>query len=592
MIACAAVVLLGGTLVLTGVIGGPRAPAVMRWDADARTTVPADFGFLVFPREASGAKLIDSAGGATLVQHALLITNRNFSQQSWHLTLGQSKVTATPHDWTLAAPDDYVERIAALSALEHPGPPPLGSDGRRLHSRAIQAWAELYAHGSDRVSVLRWVGAPGSSTELRIRHVYNVYRAVPSGSARGLPRGSAGVTPAFDPTVKVQPLELQIRPANEGSEQERVGPRNTSASRPDPDAARLPAPLQQPAVSPAVTPAADSGDDQSSPVSGATILLGVAGALALGALAGALLTRAYLRRSARQRQHEDLRARQNERLAELGSMTGGLAHEIKNPLSTLGLNAQLIAEAVDELPDDQPVKARLRSRTGALRRESERLRGILQDFLDYAGNVRLDKRPLDIREVLIEMVDFLTPEAQRAGVRLRLDAPEQPLVVLADERLLKQALLNLLLNAVQAVGGPVPMHPQGTATQPAPSKGEVILRARPQPVSAQSARGQSARGQSARAQASRVQSARAQSKLGNLPSGTNPGVIIDVIDTGPGIAPDNIDKVFRPYFTTKAGGTGLGLPTTRRYIEEHGGTIALQSTPGLGTQFSITLPAE
>jgi signal transduction histidine kinase len=286
--------------------------------------------------------------------------------------------------------------------------------------------------------------------------------------------------------------------------------------------------------------------------------LGLAVGAALGLLIGLVVggRRASRReqREAQARIEADQRARQAQHLAELGSMTGGLAHEIKNPLSTLGLNAQLIAEAVDELPEDQPVKPRLRARSGALRRESERLRGILQDFLDYAGAVRLERTGVDVGATLTEMVDFLSPEAQRAGVRLRLEPPEAGLSVRADVRLLKQALLNLLLNAVQAVGGPVVTGASGAggaADVLANIKGEVILRAK------------AAQG----------------------------GVSIDVIDTGPGISDENLDKVFRPYFTTKAGGTGLGLPTSRRYVEEHGGTLTVRSTPGLGTQFTIWLPA-
>jgi signal transduction histidine kinase len=271
--------------------------------------------------------------------------------------------------------------------------------------------------------------------------------------------------------------------------------------------------------------------------------------VALGfALLGAVAGRVMYQRQVVRAAEAERRAQRAERLAELGSMTGGLAHEIKNPLSTLGLNAQLIAEAVDELPDEQPIKSRLRARTGALRREAERLRGILQDFLEYAGEVRLDKRPTDVRAMLSDMVDFLTPEAERAGVRLRLDAGSEALTVALDERLIKQALLNLLLNAIQAigsVGGGAGGGGAGVMT------GEVILRAR---------------------------------RSGEA------GASIEVIDTGPGIAAENLEKVFRPYFTTKSGGTGLGLPTCRRYVEEHGGSLTVSSTVGTGTRFVMSLP--
>lgn len=278
--------------------------------------------------------------------------------------------------------------------------------------------------------------------------------------------------------------------------------------------------------------------------------------LACGLLLGAIVARVLYRREAQARIAAEQRAQQAERLAELGSMTGGLAHEIKNPLSTIGLNAQLLAEAIEEIPE-APLRSRLMTRVGALRRETDRLRGILQDFLDYAGNVRLERQVTDLRSLLSDMVEFLLPEAERAGVRLRLDVPttEQTLTASIDQRLIKQAMLNLLLNAIQAISAG--RGPAGPGEQ----RGEVILRA------------------------ANMASASPQ------PGRAATGVRIDIIDTGPGIAPENLEKIFRPYFTTKAGGTGLGLPTSRRYIQEHGGTLTCDSQVGVGTRFVITLPA-
>jgi signal transduction histidine kinase len=289
------------------------------------------------------------------------------------------------------------------------------------------------------------------------------------------------------------------------------------------------------------------------------VLAAILISLACGLLLGAIVARVLYRREAQARIAAEQRAQQAERLAELGSMTGGLAHEIKNPLSTIGLNAQLLAEAIEEIPE-APLRSRLTTRVGALRRETDRLRGILQDFLDYAGNVRLERQRTDLRGVLSDMVEFLLPEAERAGVRLRLDVPttEQTLTANIDQRLFKQALLNLLLNAIQAISAG--RGPAGPGEQ----RGEVILRAAN--IAAASPSAGSSAGQAA------------------------PGVRIDISDTGPGITPEHLDKIFRPYFTTKAGGTGLGLPTSRRYIQEHGGTLTCDSQPGVGTRFVITLP--
>ncbi|MDP1662516.1 MAG: ATP-binding protein [Phycisphaerales bacterium] len=285
-------------------------------------------------------------------------------------------------------------------------------------------------------------------------------------------------------------------------------------------------------------------------------------ALAVGLLIGAAVARLmYDRQSRRVRDAED-RARRAERLAELGAMTGGLAHEIKNPLSTIGLNAQLIAEGVAEIkggPGDEEVKPRLINRVGALRRETERLRGILQDFLEYAGSIRLEKRPTELNAVVVELVDFLTPEAERAGVRLRADlgggqggggvsAP-------VDTRLLNQALLNLLLNAIQAIKNT-------PGADGAPFKGEVILRT----------------------------SIEQRLAAGGPAKSAPLMAAVRVIDTGPGIAPETLARIFQPYFTTKSGGTGLGLPTARRLIEEHGGVLTVDSAVGRGTTFTALLP--
>lgn len=276
----------------------------------------------------------------------------------------------------------------------------------------------------------------------------------------------------------------------------------------------------------------------------------------VGLLLGAAVARVMYKRQAAAVRAAEERARQSERLAEIGAMTGGLAHEIKNPLSTIGLNAQLIAEGIAEIKGgagDEDVKPRLINRVGALRRETERLRGILQDFLEYAGNVRLEKRRVDLNDVAVELVDFLTPEAERAGVRLRADLGAGGVRVDVDVRLLKQAVLNLLLNAIHAVGG----MPGGSAY-----KGEVILRTRVE-AGVKGRRGEAA---------------------------AEPGATLSVTDTGPGIAPETLARVFQPYFTTKSGGTGLGLPTARRLIEEHGGTLKVESEVGRGTMFTVTLP--
>ncbi len=274
-----------------------------------------------------------------------------------------------------------------------------------------------------------------------------------------------------------------------------------------------------------------------------TILWFVLGA-ALGSGIALVASRWIIHRAVARARVAERRARTAERLAELGSMTRGLAHEIRNPLSTISLNAQLVGEGVEDLEAPPDEKRALARRTEALAREVERLGGILEDFLEYAGELRIDAAEADLNRVADELVDFYLPQANAQSVRLRADLAPVPLRCLIDTPHLKQAILNLMLNATQAMSKAEPDRER-----------ELILRTH-----------------------------RA------LDDDRTPVVRLHVIDTGPGIPEDKRDEIFRPYFTTKAGGTGLGLPTARRLIEAMGGRLDLHSEPGAGTDFTLTFP--
>ena len=271
---------------------------------------------------------------------------------------------------------------------------------------------------------------------------------------------------------------------------------------------------------------------------------GVLVGFAIGTLLTAAVVTHLVRRYVRRVRTADARVRRAERLAELGSMTRGLAHEIRNPLSTIGLNVQLLAEGVEDLPIDDESRAPLLRRLGSLGREAERLRGILADFLEYADELRFEPRAADINVALNELIDFFLPQAEQQGVRVRSDLSPGELIAWCEPQLIKQAVLNLVLNAVQAMAG-----------QPEGKPREMILRTN--------------RGEDEQRQ---------------------PTAVLHVIDTGPGIDTEAARRIFEPYFTTKSGGTGLGLPTARRIIEAHGGRIKLHTEPGRGTDFQITLP--
>lgn len=253
--------------------------------------------------------------------------------------------------------------------------------------------------------------------------------------------------------------------------------------------------------------------------------LGVLVTAAIAAVAGYV---GYARLSRAQQQAKDAR-----RLAELGTLAGGLAHEIKNPLSTVQLNLQILSEDIDPAA---PNHQRMQSRLTTINRETSRLREILDDFLRYAGRMELSPQPTDMARTLEDLADFFAPQAALAKVKLRLNpiTTPQPLVLEADPRLLKQTLLNLMLNAVQAM----------------PGGGELIL------------------------------SARADGRYAT----------IEVTDTGTGMTPDITANIFDAYFTTKRGGTGLGLAMAKRVVEAHLGTMGVDSEPGKGSRFWLKLP--
>ena len=285
--------------------------------------------------------------------------------------------------------------------------------------------------------------------------------------------------------------------------------------------------------------------------------------LAVGTLAAVPVAWGWSKRTAARVRQLEQRARTAERLAELGTMTGGLAHEIKNPLSTVGLNIQLVQEDLDELRealgDDLPGPAagagerlgRVSRRIDTVRREADRLRDILEDFLRFAGRVELDLHPTDLNAVVEQLTDFFQPQAEEMGVRLRCDLASPAVVAPADGALLKQALLNLLINACQAMAE---AREKGT---PHGGADELLLRTE---------------------------------RAAPRPRGSG-AVTLHVTDTGPGLPEGAADRIFQPYYSTKRGGSGLGLPTSRRIVEEHGGTLTVHSEHGRGSDFVITLPA-
>ena len=227
-----------------------------------------------------------------------------------------------------------------------------------------------------------------------------------------------------------------------------------------------------------------------------------------------------------------------ETYAEFAALVGALAHEIRNPLSTIRLTMELLAEDFENTDPASPTKhrdRRAKAKIELVRQECDRLQKLLGDFLDFARQESLTLEPGSLNEELGQVLDFFAPQAADAGVEIiRYLDPELPMVRL-DRETFRSAVLNLLLNAVQAME----------------SGGQLVVRTRPSGL----------------------------------------GVVLELIDTGPGMDEETLAKVFRTFYSTKQGGSGLGLPTARKIVETHGGTIDIESAPGRGTKVTIWLPA-
>lgn len=221
-----------------------------------------------------------------------------------------------------------------------------------------------------------------------------------------------------------------------------------------------------------------------------------------------------------------------EQYVELAELAGGFIHEIKNHLNTLSLNLQLLAEDFEN--PETPRERKALDRVTKLSDECRRLVDLSNDFLRFARVTELHLVPTSLDSVVTRMVVYLTPTALAQGVEINwYSTPDLPLVPL-DTDLFQTVLLNLMLNAEDA------MPDGGTLTLQARTEGDWVM--------------------------------------------------LDVIDTGCGMDAELVSIVFKPFVTTKPGGNGLGLATTKKIVLAHGGTIAVQSEPGRGTKFTIRLP--
>ena len=237
--------------------------------------------------------------------------------------------------------------------------------------------------------------------------------------------------------------------------------------------------------------------------------------------------------------HRSRRKREVKRSAKdnMATWVSALAHEIKNPLNAMKINLQLLQEDIGgdlKLASDDTGEVKVLKKVETLAREVDRLEEILNDFLRLARLPEPNLQPGDISALLEEFLDFIEPETRHSEIELVRDFDEDLPTIYFDSSQMKQALLNIILNANQSMS----------------AGGQLTIKAYK----------------------------------------TNGHISIDVADTGEGMPPDRIGRLFDLFYSTKKNGTGLGLPIARRIATMHGGEIHVKSKENEGTTVSILLP--
>lgn len=233
-----------------------------------------------------------------------------------------------------------------------------------------------------------------------------------------------------------------------------------------------------------------------------------------------------------ERKEEQRKLHRAESLAALTTLAAGVAHEIKNPLGSLDIHAQLLDRISDDLTE--PKKTEIKELLQVILDEIDRLNSIVKDFLFTVRPIRIEPKKIDIFELFESIIKLLKHDYEIKGVKLNLDGDHTIPHVKMDGRYLNQAFLNILKNSLEAC-----------------SRGDKV----------------------------NIYIRREDDTL-----------VITIQDTGKGISQENLEKIFEPYYTTKDFGTGLGLTIVYKIIKEHGGIITLDSVEGEGTTFEISIP--
>lgn len=274
------------------------------------------------------------------------------------------------------------------------------------------------------------------------------------------------------------------------------------------------------------------------------------------------------------------RQERKARYEQMAALATGLAHEIKNPLSTMNLTLQILREDWKQ-PENEKERKTLK-KLDILQSEVRRLERILDEFLLYARTPKLEHLPHDLNRLVNECLDLLQPSFEKSRISVRTFLADGLGSVIVDRDRFKQALLNILINARQAMD---------------PSADSDLIASR---STADVPDGDDDQSDDERSIGGELFVATRLAPLGNgkRSSSADPQPVdtsaleIEITDTGPGVPEDMVDRVFQPYFSTKPKGTGMGLAIARQIVLEHNGEITFSSEPGQGTQFRVRLPRE
>jgi signal transduction histidine kinase len=218
----------------------------------------------------------------------------------------------------------------------------------------------------------------------------------------------------------------------------------------------------------------------------------------------------------------------SRRLAAVGRLTSGVAHEVKNPINAIVVHLELLRQKAKQVDPDT------KRHMDVIGTEIRRLDRVVQTLVDFTRPMELRLADVDLRRVLEDIVSLAVPDAEKHNVHIYSDGGSQSLPVKVDVDLVKQALLNIMINGMQAMS----------------SGGNLVITA----------------------------------------SRNDGEAVVQIADEGSGIPPEIKEKIFNLYFTTKSGGSGIGLPMTYRVMQLHNGSLEFDSVVARGTTFTLRFP--